>query len=143
VRVYLFGLALWALSSAAVFSQIVDEVPRDVAQQWLDLVDSGRYSDSWQTASPLFQKAIPEEDWIVKIQAMRKAWGPLEKRSFVRGRYLTDPPNLPKGDYFAMEFRAEFKKIKVTELVVPMKDQTGRWQVSSYSISTKTSPPQP
>ena len=135
----LFYLGVFLLlSSLPVSGQIVDEVPREVARSWVALVDEGKYEESWKTASPLFQQAVSREDWVAKIRKLRKTWGKLKKREFVRGRYVESPVNFPQGDYFALEYRTEFENVKISELVVPVKDETGLWQVGSYSISTKT-----
>lgn len=124
-----FGLLL-----AAAMAQIVDEIPRQTAMTWLILVDEEKYGESWKTASPLFKKALGEEDWTKKIGESRKALGALKLREFARGRFLKDPEGMPPGEYFALEFYSEFEKRRVVEMVVPMKDQTGLWQVSYYSI---------
>lgn len=131
-----FGLLL-----SAAPAQIVDEIPRQTAMTWLVLVDGEKYHESWKTASPLFQKAISEEDWIKKIGKSRKSLGALKLREFVRGRFVRDPEGMPRGEYFALEFVSRFEKKEVVEMVVPMKDETGLWQVSFYTITPLTANP--
>lgn len=124
-------------------AQMVDEVPRETAAAWLALVDTAKYGESWKSASPFFQKAISEENWIKNIRQSRDSLGALKQRNFVRARFMRDPAGMPKGEYFAMEFESQFEKKKIMELVVPMRDETGLWQVSSYSISDSAPKPQP
>ena len=136
-------LIFLGLFSGTLFSQIVDEIPRQVAGVWLALVDQGKYEESWKTSSPLFRNAIKQDDWSSKIKESRDSLGALKHREFVKGRFLRDPNGLPKGEYFELEYESEFEKKKIIEVVVPMRDEAGLWQVSLYSISTpdpKTDP---
>jgi|GEM_PF-5154892 len=119
-------------------SQIVDEVPRQTVVEWLARVDAGKYEESWKTASPFFQKASSMKEWVEKIGRSRSRMGLLQEREFIKGRFLRDPDGVPTGEYFALEFETEFEKTKITEIVVVMRDQTGLWQVSSYSVSDQS-----
>jgi len=49
---------------------------RKSAEQWLALVDTGSYAESWKTAAGFFQAAVPQDQWEHTIAIVR---GPLRR----------------------------------------------------------------
>jgi hypothetical protein len=64
---FLSGLAvltlLLGICSAAQAQQKPEELAERSADDWLALVDSGKYVESWQEASQLFKAAVTKEEW--------------------------------------------------------------------------------
>ncbi len=106
-----------------------------VAGAWLNLVDQGRYSDSWQQAASLFQAAVNKEQWATSLQAIRQSLGKVISRKLDKKRYTHTLPGAPDGQYVVIEFFTVFEKKKnAVETVTPMLDSDGQWKISGYYI---------
>lgn len=107
----------------------------NAAQQWLSLVDAGRYGESWDQASSFFQSKITKEKWIDALNSVRSPLGKLESREFKNAQYETKLPGTPAGKYFVIQYRAKFAKGgSMIETITPMLDKDGKWRVSGYFI---------
>ena len=53
----------------------------EASDMWLKLSDSGRYSESWETAAEFFRNAISKEQWSQSLNAVRKPFGEVIKRT--------------------------------------------------------------
>lgn len=106
-----------------------------VAGAWLNLVDRGRYSDSWQQAASTFQAAVNKEQWATSLKAIRQSLGKVISRKLNKKQYTHTLPEAPDGQYVVLEFYTVFEKKKnAVETVTPMLDSNGQWKVSGYYI---------
>ena len=107
----------------------------EAATQWLALVDSAQYEQSWLESSEVFQGAISKLDWDRQLHGVRNPLGNLISREVQSTQYSTSLPGAPDGEYVVITFRASFKNKKsAIETVTPMKDEFGVWRVSGYYI---------
>jgi hypothetical protein len=105
------------------------------AQAWLTLVDEGNYGESWETAAPYFQNAIPKEQWEQMLIAVRTPLGSLVSREPLNSAYTQSLPGAPDGEYVVIQFKASFiNKKSAVETVTPMLGSDGSWRVSGYYI---------
>ena len=105
------------------------------AGNWLGMVDSEKYSESWKEAAELFRDAIKEEQWRQSLRVVRKPLGKLVKRKIKTKTYRTSLPGAPDGEYVVIQFETSFEhKKSAIETVTPMMDKDGRWRVSGYYI---------
>jgi len=105
------------------------------ADQWLALIDSGKYGDSWDQAATVFKAALPREQWVSAMQSMRTQLGKTNARSRTTSNYTTTLPGAPAGEYVVIQFQSDFaKKNGALETVTPMKDDNGAWKISGYFI---------
>jgi len=116
-----------------------DDNPDDAAvrgaQAWLALVDQGKYGESWDTASALFQRAISREKWSDTLKAVRAPLGDVISRGVESAEPRTSLPGVPDGKYVVVQFKTSFKnKQDAVETVTPMQEPDGRWKVSGYFI---------
>ena len=106
-----------------------------IAEEWLQLVDKGKYEDSWKEAATLFRAAVTVEQWQQALDGARKPLGELESRKLKGAEYMTSVPGAPDGEYVVIQFDASFsKKASAVETVTPMKDGDGAWRVGGYYI---------
>ena len=106
-----------------------------VAGTWLNLVDQGRYSDSWQQTASTLQAAVNKEQWASSLQAIRQSLGKVISRKLNKKQYTNTLPGAPDGKYVVLEFFTVFEKKKnAVETVTPMLDSDGQWKVSGYYI---------
>ncbi len=105
------------------------------AEQWLLLVDQGKYLESWETAAELFRNAVTKEQWQQTLTAVRKPLGPLVVRKLKSKQYATSLPGAPDGQYVVIQYETSFgNKKSAIETVTPMLDTDGKWRVSGYYI---------
>lgn len=105
------------------------------AQEWLALVDSGRYAESWESAATFFQQKVSKQDWEGTMATGRAPFGKLLSRQFKSANYETSLPGAPAGKYFVIQFRTRFANSPtLIETVTPMQEPNGQWRVSGYYI---------
>ena len=93
------------------------------AEQWLGLVDEGKYGESWKEAAEYFRNAVKQEQWAQAAQAVRQPLGKLVSRKVKSTTYMTSLPGAPDGQYVVVEFETSFENKKAAiETVTPMMD---------------------
>jgi hypothetical protein len=129
-------LAIIALSGSLLFAaDKPEETAQKSAEQWLALVDAGKYAGSWKTAAGYFQTAVSQDQWKHSIAAVRKPLGDLVSRKLKSAQYTKSLPGAPDGEYVVLQFDTSFaKKKEAVETVTPMLDKDGKWKVSGYYI---------
>jgi hypothetical protein len=113
--------------------------PETAAQQaatdWLALVDAGKYSESWQTASKMFQGAITNEKWQDALHSVRDPLGKVLSRKLQSATLTHSLPGAPDGDYVVVKFDTSFEhKQSAVETITPVREADGQWRVSGYFI---------
>jgi hypothetical protein len=107
----------------------------DAATKWLDLVDAGKYGDSYKEAAEFFKGAITKEQWEKTAPGARKPLGALVSRKLKSATFATELPGAPDGEYVVIQFDSSFKNKKTAvETITPMKQKDGSWRVSGYFI---------
>jgi len=54
----------------------------------LDLVDAGRYGESWKQAASLFQEKVPAAQWERAVRSAREPLGKVESRKLVNAQFV-------------------------------------------------------
>ena len=112
-----------------------EEAAAKAAQQWLALVDSGQYGESWQGTSSLFQGAVKKQQWEQMLTATRKPLGSMEDRKLKSADHKTSLPGAPDGEYVVLTFDTAFQnKKKAVETVTMQLEKDGTWKSSGYFI---------
>ena len=63
IPAFTFLLIILLTSSALAFAQKPDDLALQSAEDWLALVDSGNYAESWQQAAALFKAHVTKDQW--------------------------------------------------------------------------------
>lgn len=106
-----------------------------VAGSWLNLVDSGQYAKSWDTAAAYFKAAVRKDQWHSSLTAARKPLGKVLSRELKFKQYATSLPGAPDGEYVVIQYATSFQNKKsAIETVTPMRDKDGTWRVAGYYI---------
>ena len=134
--IFLLVLSLSLLGSLAEAQNNEKEKPAvAAAEQWLSLVDEGKYDQSWKEAAKYFKNAVSQDKWYQSLQAVRNPLGKLISRKVKTQVYKTTLPGAPDGEYVVIQFETSFKNKKAAvETVTPMMDKDGVWRVSGYYI---------
>ena len=126
---------LFSCSFAGAADAEKEDAAATIAEQWLSLVDQGKYDESWKQASTVFRNAVTAAQWEQLVQTSRKPLGKLLTRKMSSKTYTTSLPGVPDGEYVVIEFETSFENKKsATETVTPMLDKDGTWRVSGYYI---------
>ena len=113
----------------------VEKAAIESAGAWLDLLDSGKYSESWEEAAQYLRNAVSKDDLQRSLQAARKPLGKLLSRKLKSQRYMTSLPGAPDGEYVIIRYETSFENKKsAIETITPMLDKDGKWKVSGYYI---------
>jgi len=101
------------------------------------LVDSSKYTESWQEAAPIFKAAVTQEQWQRALGASRDPLGKLLSRKLKSARYTKTLPGAPDGEYAVIQYDSSFEhKRSAVETVTPMLDRDGKWKVSGYTSNS-------
>ena len=130
----ILGLIACSLTAAGA-SKLDEQLAIVAAEQWLNLVDNGRYAESWGQSATYFKNAIKKDDWKRTVKAVREPLGNVISRLIKSQNYMTALPGAPDGKYVVIQFEASFTNKKAAiETITPMMDSDGKWRVSGYFI---------
>jgi len=108
---------------------------------WLKGVDAGHYGQSWQAASPAFQKVEPEKGWEESLTAMRTPLGNCMSRQLVSALYqteITTPQNVTLEGYFVVaEYESKFANLPAAVETVTFIEEGGSWKATGYDVHAK------
>ena len=105
------------------------------AENYLILIDTGQYGQSWDISSSFFKSQVPKETWVKQIGAIRPQFGTIKKRTIMGAQYTTQLPGAPDGEYVIIQYTTSYeKKQNSVETITPMLDKDGKWRVSGYFI---------
>lgn len=105
------------------------------AKEWLDLVDSSHYGQSWKQAADYFRTSVTKEEWRDSLMAVRTPLGRVRSRNIKSAVPVSSLPGAPDGDFVVIQFETSFKsKESAVETVTPMLEKDGRWRVTGYYI---------
>jgi len=107
----------------------------EAAEAWLGLVDSGKYSQSWDEAAEYVKALVSKEIWQNSIQGARGPLGKVVSRKLKSKHYTASVPGAPHGRYVIIQYKTSFEnKDSAIETVTPMLQKDGKWKVSGYYI---------
>ncbi len=105
------------------------------AVEWLKLVDSGNYAQSWEEAANLMKSNIAKQQWQQILDRNRTPRGTLLSRKLISAEYMEELPGVGAGRYVVLQYQSRFQNLgSVVETVTPTLDKDGRWRVSLYYI---------
>ena len=126
---------LAALAGPAFCADDREKAAADVAANWLALVDSGQYAESWFQAASAFRNAVSKEQWKSALDSTRAPLGKVVSRTLKSATYVTRLPNAPAGEYEVLQYDTTFQNAGgMIETVTPMLEKNGQWKVSGYYV---------
>jgi predicted SnoaL-like aldol condensation-catalyzing enzyme len=133
--VFAFVILLAAGAVVAADEPDIHQEATEAAEAWLELIDAGKYDDSWDTAANYFKSSVRQEKWREMAAAVRGPLGRVLSREVKATEYRTELPGAPDGEYVVIQFATSFENKKTAvETVTPMRDGDGAWRVSGYFI---------
>jgi uncharacterized protein DUF4019 len=123
---------LCASSAHALTLSTDDEAARDVALQWLRLVDSGNYKDTSDMVSE--EVRVPQQ-WLGYLAAHRAPLGPVRNRQVVELKHRSTVRGAPEVRLHAIfRFKTSFERKPMAMEEVVLTKMSCCWEVSGYTI---------
>ncbi len=124
-----------AAASFSFADQEKEQAARAVAEDYLRLVDSGRYAESWEVSANFFKNLVPKARWVGQLKEFRPPLGRVLNREVLGAQYTQSLPGAPEGHYVVVRFATAFdNQPEALETVTPMLESDGLWRVSGYYI---------
>lgn len=101
---------------------------------WLEMVDSGKYAQSWDLAAPFFKSQVAKEDWQKGLTQVRKPLGKVLSRQISNSDIRSSLPGAPVGEYIVVTLNASFENMARATETVTLKKEGSDWQVVGYYI---------
>lgn len=137
-----FLMAAWFMLVALLLTAPAHAAAKDLSQAaqkaalaWLELVDQGKYQDSWHESGAFFQGANEVAKWDQLMQGVRTPLGKMNSRKFVSAQARQIIPGLPDGKYYVLLFKTGFaNKKSAGETVTLIHEPKRSWRVVGYFI---------
>ncbi len=115
-----------------LFSQNLSEKEKLEAQKktedWLKLVDAGKFAESWDSISAELKAKYTKEKWQSVLEPFLKKVGKFKSRK-LKSIFSTD------SETIAIDFESSFAKLlSANETIILKREKDGNRRVASYSI---------
>jgi len=128
-------LLLSILSSTSFANKSKQMSAISAAESFLQLVDAGRYAESWDVTSSFFKQQVSKQQWVNRLEDLKLTLGQTIKRKIKNQNFTTSLPDAPNGEYVVIQFSTSFtNKKSAIETVTPMFESDGEWRVTGYYI---------
>lgn len=107
-----------------------DAAVLDTARTWLDLVDQGRWDDSYRMTGAAFRKLNTAKVWAATSERVRAPLGAVMSRTFASQESIPAPPY----GYEMVKFRTSFANKADTVETVTLDREDGVWRVVGVTI---------
>jgi hypothetical protein len=112
-----------------------DEAARDVALQWLRVVDSGNYKDA---ALMISEQVRGSRDWANYLAVHRAPLGRVNSRKIAEVKHASTVPGDPElRPHAIIRFKTSFERNAAATEEIVMTKMSCCWEVSGYEISDK------
>jgi uncharacterized protein DUF4019 len=126
---------LAAFAPVAFSADEKEKAATDAAAQWLTIVDSRQYAESWFQAASALRNAVTKEQWKNALDSARAPLGKVVSRQFKSATYTTKLPNALAGEFVIIQYETSFEQVPgMIETVTPMLEKDGKWKVSGYYV---------
>ena len=126
------SIAVALLIATLSFAKNTDEVA--AAIDWLEIVDSGNYEQSWERSAPFFQSQITMADWIQALNQVRAPLGKALSRVLNSANAHTTLPGVPEGDYVVVTLVTDFEQKSTSIETITLSKVKGDWLPVGYFI---------
>jgi hypothetical protein len=124
-------LILCLFISCSVWAETTKNMP--VAINWLQLIDAGEYTKSWQQADVLFKSQLSKANWKSALNTVRAPLGKVATREQISANAYSSLPGAPQGKYLIVQFKTQFSARLAVETLTLSKS-SGQWRAVGYFI---------
>ncbi|KQM38030.1 helix-turn-helix domain-containing protein [Sphingomonas sp. Leaf10] len=102
----------------------------DAARAFLELVDQGRWTDSYRRFGVAFRKLNTEQVWADVSEKVRTPLGPVVSRTLIGQEYVPAPPY----GYQSVKFRTRFAEGGEQVETVMLDQEAAEWKVVGITV---------
>ncbi len=102
----------------------------EAARRWLELVDQGRWEDSWKASGTAFRRLNTVQAWANASEKVRVPLGALVSRTLLSQENLPAPPD----GYEVVKFRSSFANKAQALETVTLEREGDAWRVVGVTI---------
>lgn len=126
---------LFPLSGLVAATPPPEKAAQAPAEEWLALVDAGKYTESWERMGSHFRKEISKRKWKSAIERIRRPLGKLSGRKLRSAEYSKELPGAPEGEYVVLRYESAFEhRPTAEEKVTLVLGQDLIWRVTGYAV---------
>ncbi len=125
---------LCTLLFLASFCTFAEGIQSKTVIDWLNMVDDGKYAESWDVAAPFFKDQVTKEQWLQGLGQARAPLGKVVKRDIESSDIHSVLPGAPEGEYIVVVLKASFEKMSPATETVTLKKDENHWRVVGYYI---------
>lgn len=129
------SFCLFADAAKPKFDKKALEASAEASKKWLQLVDQGKYAESWKQSSGLMRLTIPADEWVHVLDSVRKPLGSVQSRTVADQRVAENPKGLPPGHYMVMFYKTSFSNKKDAAELITLFSEDGDWRVMTYQVN--------
>lgn len=137
MTVFLALLALGGLThmasappQASPTTAVNDPAAVEAAQRFVQLIDQGRWADSYRLTSTSFRKLNTEQVWAATSEKVRTPLGKLVSRSVLSQDDIPAPP----AGYRMVRFNSRFESSADIVETVTLERENGEWRVAGIYV---------
>lgn len=139
VAIALTALPTWNSEAVAFGDDAKEQAAKDAATKqatsWIELIDAGKYAESWDQAAAAFKQGILKDKWGDAVRTARDPLGKIVSRTPSKTNYTESLPGAPDGEYVVVEYASTFEKKKNgVETAITTLEKDGSWRVVGYFI---------
>ncbi|WP_102798840.1 DUF4019 domain-containing protein [Bowmanella denitrificans] len=111
-----------------------DSTASIVAKEWLKIVDSGEYVESWEKSDPFFKLQLSQSKWDAALTGVRAPLGAVKSRAEIGIEEYSSLPGAPDGLYLVIQFQTEFQNKESATETLTLSKSSGQWLPVGYFI---------
>ena len=138
-----FASGLLMLAPTRSFAASDDNVAAGLAaaRGWAEMIDAGRYEQSYSVSSDALRTKIDETKWTAVLKTFRDSWGPVVTRKETNHVFRPNGFEGTEGQFLVITYDTSFKTVGELMEVVVMRWDNGKWEGAGYNGGPMPLPP--
>jgi len=104
------------------------------AYSWLELIDTGKYDESWNLSGSFFKGKLSRDQWLHALTEARKPLGDLRSREVSSVTETGSMPGAPDGEYVIFIFTSSFEGQDLATETLTLTKENDEWRPVGYFI---------
>ncbi|MDQ7729949.1 DUF4019 domain-containing protein [Halomonas sp. SpR8] len=120
-----------------IFSQpllAASDAEIESAVQWLEVIDSGEYEESWNLTGSLFQDQLSASQWVQALVQVRQPLGDIKSREVSSSSSASSLPGAPDGEYIVITYASNFENESNATETVTLRQEDEEWRPVGYFV---------
>lgn len=111
------------------------EAARKTAENWMPLLDSGKYKESYAEISPSTKEIFDEKTWSAERAAARISFGKLKSRKTIQIQFIKSLPGMEENSGVIFWYLSSYEnQERIIESFSVILEKDGSWRVANYNI---------